>query len=57
MDFPSCDIFQDEGQTKKGDLETLMTKERADYAVKSCVPCVDPTALGKAPSTPQSPLD
>ena len=57
MDFPSCDIFQDEGQSKKGDLETLMTKERADYAVKSCVPCVDPTALGKAPSTPQSPLD
>ena len=46
MDFPSCDIFQSEGETDKEDLQTVMMKERANYTVRSCLPCVDPAALG-----------
>ena len=46
MDFPSCDIFQCEGEeTEKEDLQSLMMKERAGYTVRSCLPCVDPAAL------------
>ena len=58
MDFPSCDIFQSEGETDKEDLQALMMKERAGYTVRACLPCVDPGALGsKALSTPPSSLD
>ena len=48
MDFPSCDIFESEGQTEKEDLQSLMMKEREGYTVRACLPCVDPAALGKA---------
>ena len=45
MDFPSCDIFQCEGETEKEDLQSLMMKERASYTVRSCLPCLEPAAL------------
>ena len=48
MDFPSCDIFDSEGQTEKEDLQSLMMKEREGYTVRACLPCTDPAALGKA---------
>lgn len=45
MDFPSCDIFESEGETEKEDQQSLMMKERAGYTVRSCLPCVHPAAL------------
>ena len=50
MDFPSCDIFESEGETEKVDQQTLMMKERAGYKVRSCPPCVEPAALGRLSS-------
>ena len=47
MDFPSVDIFQDEGQCVRSSSETLMVQQREDYAVKSCPPHTVPEDLGK----------
>ena len=48
MNFPSCGIFECEGQTEKEDLQSLMMKERESYTVRACLPWTDPAALGKA---------